>query len=208
MYKTQLKFQKIICFLCVAAAVVLFLYSLGIMTDLYDALYPGVATKVVEDPDNPGGYIFSITNERVPGASMYIYMQTFNQYLVKYAIVYIILAVLLFATSTASRRRYYVSNYVSIGLFTAASIYIPLFAHGYIEEFKAQFQAIDKEALLKLSQTYKSTYTESTLWFDLHYVVFAIMLLVAVALVACCVWKVVLMRDERKLVEEGKKVKA
>lgn len=208
MYKTQLKIQKIVCLLCVVAAVILFLYSLGIMTDLYDALYPGVVTKVVEDPSSPNGHKITITSERVPGASMYIYMQDFNQYLVKYAIVYIIIAVLLFVTNTSSRRKYYISNYVSVGLFTAASIYIPLFAHGYIETFKAKFQAIDKEALLKLSQTYKSTYTESTLWFDLHYVVFAIMFVIAIALVACCVWKLVLMKEEKKLVEEGKKVKA
>ena len=208
MYKTQLKLQKIVCFLCIAAAVVMFLYSLGIMTDLYDALYPGVVTQVVEDPAAPSGHRIEVRSERVEGARMYIDMQSFNQYLVKYAIVYIILAALLFVTNTATRRKYYISSYISIGLFTAASIYIPIWSQPYLAYYKAAFQAIDKEALLKLSQTYKSTYTDSTLWFDLNYAVFAIMIVAAIALVACCVWKLVLMKEEKKLIEDGKKVKA
>lgn len=208
MYKKQLTCQKIVCLLCVVAAVILFLYSLGIMTDLYDALYSALNISVDEDPASATGFAITVRRERVEGASLYVTMQTFNKVFVKYAIVYIILAVLLFVTNTSTRRKYYVSNYAAIGLFTAASVYIPIFAHRYIEIYKASWVAIDKAALLEHSQTYNSIFTESTLWFDLHYVVFVIMGIIAALLVACMVWKLILMKEEKQLVEDGKKVKA
>ncbi len=211
MYKKQMTCQKIVCFLCLVTAVILFLYSLGFVTDLYDALYPGVSTKVVENPDDPGENMFILDRERVPGARLYVDIQEFNQYLVKYAIVYIILAVLLFITNTGNRRKYYVSNYVSIGLFAAGSIYIPVFAARYISYYKQAFIDLittQKEALLNLEKTYKAVYTESTLWFDLFYVVTGLMIASTVLLLACMVWKILLMKEERALVQNGKKVKA
>ena len=39
MYKKQLQFQKIICLLCVIAAAIMFVYSLGVLTEIYDGLY-------------------------------------------------------------------------------------------------------------------------------------------------------------------------
>ena len=39
MYKKQIKLQKAACLFALAASVLLFLYSLGIMTDLYESLY-------------------------------------------------------------------------------------------------------------------------------------------------------------------------
>ncbi len=210
MYKKQLKAQKIVCLVALIVTVILFLYALGLSTDLYDALYPAMRIRVEEDANSPEGYTITATERSVSGAMVYYNIQAFNKVLVNYSIVYIILAALLFVTNTSIRRKYYISNYISIGLFTVASFYIPIFAHSYIEIFKAQWLNVDFAALKEFSETYKSTYTESTLWFDLHYVVFALMIIAALLLVACCVWKILLMKDERKLVEEGKgkKVKA
>ena len=39
MYKRQMKLQKILCLLAIAASALVFIYSLGLMTDLYDSLY-------------------------------------------------------------------------------------------------------------------------------------------------------------------------
>ena len=206
MYKNQMKVQKILCLLAVIVAVVLFLYALGIMTDLYDTLYTTLRIRVEEG--EAGGYSLNVTERSVTGAKVYTNMQPLNQWLVTASIVYILLAVLLFVTNTNVRRRYYIGNYASIGLFTVASIYIAAYAHPYIEAFKGKWLEVDFEALKEYSETYSSTYTESTLWFDLHYVVFALMIITALLLVANAVWKVMLMKEEAKLVEAGKGVKA
>ena len=206
MYKKQMIAQKILCLLAVVVAVILFLYALGIMTDLYDTLYTTLRIRVEEG--EAGGYSLNVTERSVPGAKVYTNMQPFNQWLVMASIVYILLAVLLFVTNTNVRRRYYIGNYVSVGLFTAASIYIAVYAHPYIEAFKARWLAVDFAALKEYSEIYNSTYTESTLWFDLHYGVFALMIIAALLLVANAVWKVMLMKEEAKLVAAGKEAKA
>lgn len=208
MYKKQLKAQKILCLVALVVAVILFLYALGLSTDLYDTLNGALRITAVESKVEGEDYTWSVSERSVPGAMVYFNIQSFNQYLVKYAIVYILLAVLLFVTNTHSRRRYYISNYISVGLFTAASIYIPIFAAPYIRIFKQQWLNVDFEALKTFSETYHSAYTESTLWFDLSTVVFVLMVLAGLLVAACCVWKVLLMREEKRLIDEGKKVKA
>ena len=208
MYKKQLKIQKVVCLLALVVAVILFLYALGIMTDLYDSLYSTLRIRVEEDAYSATGYTVTASERSVSGTMVYFHMQEFNKVLVKYSLVYIVLVALLYVTNTSTRRKYYISNYVSIGLVTAASLYIPIFAHPYIEIFKAQWLKVDFDALRDYSETYGTMYTESTLWFDLHYFVFALMILLAVAMVAMCAWKIVLMREERKLIEQEKKVTA
>ena len=205
MYKNQLKVQKILCLLAVIVAVILFLYSLGIMTDLYDTLY---ATLRIRVEGEDGNYSLSVNERSVAGAKVYTNMQSLDQWLVTASIVYILLAVLLFVTNTNVRRRYYIGNYVSIGLFAAASLYIPIASHGAIEAYKAQWLKVDFEALRQYAEDYNSAYTESTLWFDLHYAVFALMIIAAALLVANAVWKVMLMKEEAELVAAGKGAKA
>lgn len=204
MYKTQMKAQKILCFVALVMAAVLFLYALGIMTDLYDTLYTTLSIRVTED-EVTGGATMTAKEKNVPGAMVYFNMQEFNRVLVIYAIAYIVIAVFLFITNTNTRRRYYISNYIAVGLFAAASLYISFFAHPYIEIFKGQFLQVDFAALKEYSEIFSSRYTESTFLFDVHYAVFGLMILVALLLVACTVWKIMLMKSERKLVEEGGK---
>ena len=51
MYRKQLRFQKLICLLCVIAAAITFVYALGILTDIYDGLSLATDPK---KPDNDG----------------------------------------------------------------------------------------------------------------------------------------------------------
>ncbi len=207
MYKKQLLIQKIVCFFALVVAAILFLYSLGIMTDLYDTLYGTLRISVVADETDPSVHVVKATERSVAGAKVYTDMQEFNRFFLKLAIAYLLVVALMFVTNTSTRRRYYISNYVSIGLYAAMSVYIPIYAHPFIEYYKAKFLQVDFEALKAFSEGRGTKYTESTMWFDLHYFVFALLILAAVLMVAVCVWKVVLMREERKLVQEGEKVK-
>ena len=55
---------------------------------------------------------------------------------------------------------------------------------------------------------WESPYIDSTFWFDAHYAVFGLLTLVTLLLVGNYVWKLSLMRAEKRLIEEGKKVSA
>lgn len=196
MYKKQLTLQKILCLLAIISSAVIFLYALGIMTDLYDTLYSTMR--------NPA----DLTQTDVPGSIVYYNMQGFNAYFLRCSIVLILLSCLLFITNTHVRRRYYIGNYVAIGAFTVANFYVAFDAHRYIELFKARFLAIDFEALRAHADLWKTAYTESTFWFDVHYAVFAFSLLVSVGLVLCAVWKLRLMKEEASLIAKGKETAA
>lgn len=196
MYKKQLTLQKIICFAALAVSALVFLYSLGLMTDLYDSLY-----FAMMDPTNPD-------DTWVPGSQIYYHMQPFNKELLGYAIGLILLACLLFITSTHSRRRYYVGNAVSTGVFTVAGVALSVWGHIRLEAYKAEFLKIDFDSLQFFSEMMDTPYIDSTFWFDAHYVVFGLVLLVCAALVGNFIWKHGLMRAEKRLIEEGKKVSA
>lgn len=192
MYKKQLTLQKILCFLALVSSVVIFLYALGIMTDLYDTLYSTMR--------NPA----DLNQTDVPGSIVYYNMQGWNGYFLHWSIALILLACLLFITNTHIRRRYYIGNYISIAAFAAANIYLAIDSHSYIELFKARWQQVDFEALRAHADLWKTAYTESTFWFDIHYAVFALSVIVSVGLIACTIWKVRLMKEEKQLIAAGK----
>lgn len=191
MYKKQMLFQKLICYLALATGFVVFLYSLGIMTDLYDCLY-----STMMDPSD-------LTYTTVPGSIVYYNMQGFNKAFLSTSIVMLLLACLLFVTQTNNRRKYYIGNYVATGLFVVATLVIVVWAHLQIQEFRAQWLAVDFEALKMHAQMFKQKYTESTFWFDIHYGVFALCLIEVGLLIYNCIWKMNLMKAERELIAKG-----
>ena len=194
MYKKQMTAQKLLCLAAVIVSAIFFLYTLGIMTDLYDSLY-----DTMRNPNN-------VSQTDVPGSIVYYNMQEFNRMFLLLSIGQILLGLLLYLTNTHSRRKYYIGNYVATGLFAAGGVYNAVFAHTYIEIFKAQFLQVDFAALKEHAEMWGTLYTESTFWFDLHYLVFALLLIVCVLLVVNAVWKVRLMKDEAKLIEEGRRI--
>lgn len=194
MYRKQMTVQKIICFAALVICAGVFIYSLGILTDLYDAIYAGNVR-----------YADDAARTKVPGSTIYFEMQDFNRLIVNLSIGMIVLALFLFFTNTHSRRRYYIGNFVSVAVFAAGSTAMSVWAHIKFEFYKAQYLQMDFEALKKHADKMKSLYTESTFWFDAHYVVFGLLMLVAVLLVANAIWKVCLMRNERNLLKEGRK---
>lgn len=193
MYKKQLGFQKFACLFAIVAAAVCFMYSLGIITDIYDSLY---ATMM-----NPN----DLTQTSVPGSIIYYDMQPFNKTYLYYSIGLILLSCLLFLTNTNVRRKYYVGNYVATGLYCAAAAALTFWSHIRISAFKTQYlTTLDFEALKAFSELWGRTYIESTFWLDLHYLVGAVTLVAAALLIVNLIWKVRLMRGEDELLKVGK----
>ena len=208
MYKKQMTAQKVICLLSIIASVVCFVYSLGLMTDLYDSLYPvtdryvTLAQKTVYK-NLPKGEPYPET-----GFGIYKAMQPFNSQLLLASIGLIILSGMLFVTNTATRRKYYIGNYVTSVLNAVASVAVAVWAHVEIMAFRAQYVTIDVEVLKWVLDKLKKPCVVSTFWFDAHYFVLALSVLVAVLLIVNVIWKQSLMKQEKRLIEEGKAVSA
>jgi len=192
MYKKQVKLQKILCLALLAASALIFIYSLGIMTDLYDALY-----STIRSANN-------LDKSTVTGSRVYYDMQDFNKQFLGYSILMILLCLTLFFTNTHSRRKYYIGNYCAIGLVAAGGAAFTVWAHGQIETFKAQFLGINFEELAAHAAKRKTLYTESTFWFDIHYVLFGLLAAGILLLIANAIWKRKLMKDEQALIAAGK----
>lgn len=193
MYRKQMLFQKILCFAALAVSALVFLYALGLMTDLYDGLY-----YTMMDPSNPH-------DTWVTGSWIYYDMQPFNKTLLKVSIGMVLLACLLFITGTHSRRRYYAGNAVATFAYAAAGVSLSVWAHGQIDAFKAQFLEINFEELQFFSELMDTPYIDSTFWFDAHVAVFALVLVMCALLTVNFFLKHSLMRGEKKLIEEGRR---
>lgn len=208
MYKKQMKFQKIVCLLMLVASAIVFIYSLGLLTDMYDSLY-----LTMMDPED-------LSYTMVEGSQIYYEMQgydpatndftnpNFNGMLTMVGIGLILVNLLLYITCTHSRRKYYIGNYVAVGLSAVSSIGASVWAITNILNFKEKFLQIDFEALKEFSKMWNTPYTESTFWFDTVFVVFGILLFVTALLIVNLVLKVIVMKEEQRLIGSRKDVRA
>jgi hypothetical protein len=191
MYKKQMTLQRITSYLLLVAAALVFVYSLGIMTDLYDSLY----------------YISSIketSKNYVEGSMIYHEMQPFNRQLTAAGIVLILSALSLFVFRTHDRRKYYIANYITIGINALLNIAVSVWALINVFAYKTQYLQIDFEKLQTVAARYDVTFNQSTFWFDASIAVFGFVFLATALSIANLVFKVILMRAEKKLIEEGK----
>lgn len=181
-----------------AMSAIVFLYSLGIMTDLYDTLY-----YTMPNPNN-------IYNSKVSGSAIYYEMQPFNALFTNLSVGLILVTLILFITSTHSRRKYYIGNYIAVGITSAYNIFISVWTLYHVAFFKARFLLIDFAALKEFweDRDQPQVYTDSTFWFDISYVVFGLLLLATVLLIVNTILKVNLMKEEKRLIGSRKDVKA
>lgn len=198
MYKKQLIFQKIVCMAMLAMSAIVFLYSLGIMTDIYDMLY-----YTMPNPNN-------IDNSKVLGSRIYYDMQPFNTIFTNLSIGLILVTLILFITCTHSRRKYYIGNYIAVGLSTVCNIGISAWTLYHIAYYKARYLQIDFAALKEFWENRKQpqVYSDSTFWFDISYLIFGLLLFVTVLLIVNTILKINLMKEEQRLIGSRKDVKA
>ena len=192
MYKKQMKFQKLICYALLVVSALVFVYSLGLVTDLYDAFY-----GTMRDSNN-------IYNTKVEGSWIFYEIQPFNKNLTTASLILIGCSVILFMSNTHSRRKYYLANYVAVGISSVANIAVAIWSAINVAKFRNQFlTTVDFEALKEYSEKWDSYYTESTFWFDIGFVVSAILIVVTALNIYNLVWKIKLMKEEAKLIKEG-----
>ena len=196
MYKKQMTFQKIVCMLVLIASALVFVYSLGISTDLYDAL-----SRTILYPD------YDLDYTSVEGSRVYYDMFEFNSNFTKAGIGLILVTLVLFVTNTHARRKYYIGNYIAVGLSTVANIVMTLWCVPQIMAYKAQYQNnVDFEALEAFSKDWGTIYIgpEDTFWFDVSYVVFGVLLLTSCLLVVNVILKVIVMKAEKSAIGSRK----
>lgn len=217
MFKAQMKFQKVVAFVTLIAAVVSFVYALGFITTLHGTLF-----YTLPDPDDH-------TLSKVEGTQFYYELQSnvtyeeiktevdgkvvtqtvkhkdigYNDKLVMVGIGLIIVSLVLFLTNTHVRRKYYIGNYIATGLVAVANIGAAAWLMRESAYFMGKFMEIDFEALKEFCEFWKYPYNDSTLCFTLGYALSGLLVLVAALAVANLIWKISLMKRENKLLGKG-----
>lgn len=198
MYKLQMKFQRIISYLCLAATALTFFYSLGVSTDTY-FLYKVVAIK-----------------DTFKGVEMFYAMQPFNKEFTTYSILLVLLAVSCLVFNNHVRRRYYVANYCTIAISSAANIGVSIWGLINVFYYKDMFLAVDFTELTDLLKRAPASVfirngldpenlagPYSTFWFDISAVVFGVLIFASILNIANMIFKTVLMKKEKQLLAKG-----
>jgi len=204
MYKKQMILQRIVCFIVLIAAALVFVYSLGLLTDMYEMKFDYHAERYYKN----GMTEEALAKVKVAGSEIYYDMQQFNSELTVAGLVLIILAVSQYVFQNQNRRKYYIANYITVGANALGAIYYSWWGLSNILSYKAKYLTIDFAELQKLNERYGFTYTESTFWFDASKFVFGFVLVAMVLNLLNLVWKICLMNNEKKLVQAGKEGKA
>lgn len=192
--KTQIKFQKILALVTLITAALTFIYALI----FFSGNLSGDGLMFYLGRNEVDGYYTGADGFLLPA-------QTFVGTLIGLGIAFIIVAAAQYLTATASRRNYYVSNYVSSGLAILTGAVIALFGIIYLSILVSEFYAIDWAELQELIEGLKATHnpykevTQSPAMFILGYVMFMIVLADAAAWALNLVWKIKLMRGEKEL---------
>ena len=189
-------FQRIVCMAVLVTSALVFVYSLGLLTDLYDSLY-----LTIRDPAN-------LEMTTVQGSRIFYDMQSFNSELTKVGIGLILVSLVLFVMNTHSRRKYYIGNFVAVALSVVCNVAATVWAVIEISGYRAKFLQMDFEALKAHAEMWKTLYTESTFWFDAGYMVFGLLMIATVLLVVNLILKLNVMKDEKRLIGSRKEVEA
>ena len=210
--KTQMKFQKYLCLvMLILGALSLayaFFYLSGSMAELGQNKEPILGSTEQ----------FKSLFEAAEGKydyKLYELIQPFNNTLMYCGIVMVLLAVVLYVTACNKRRNYYITNYVAIGACAGTNIVMSIVLMALNASWRSKFLNVDFDAWYAVNKDYLSPgmealrdsyhYSESTLWFDLGFVVYALIIVASVLLVLNLVWKILLMRGEKKLLNGGSK---
>ncbi len=195
MYKRQMKAQKILSYLLIAVAVILFIATIGMSTDLYEILYP------CYDPEYPDSI-------DVEGATLYYEIQDFNKLAVRLAIVLIVVSLLIFISCSHTRRKYYLFNYIATGVIAAVFIAISTYIMVGVLNYKTRFLTEVNFDQLKTfaegaGKNYGAIYSKSTFWLDFNIFGCVLVIVSAVLAVLNAVWKFILERNEKMLLNQG-----
>ena len=137
-------------------------------------------------------------------------IQPFNNVLMYCGIAMILLAVLLYVTACNSRRNYYVTNYIATGACACGNIVMSIVLMAINASWRSKFLKVDFDSwkvwydeMIAYGGDVK--YSSSTLWFDLGFVVYSLVIVASIVLILNLVWKILLMQGEKKLLNAPNK---
>lgn len=151
--------------------------------------------------------------------NLYSYSQKVNDTLIILSIALLLIVVTLYVTATNTRRNYYVTNYVSLGLvitytvvFAVILMVICVKAIGYANEidyakWKEFYEASTSDRYGNVSYFNPRNYSENKATLIIGIVLAGLLITEAVAWILNLIWKIKLMQGERALLANGAEIR-
>ncbi len=191
--KTQMRFQKILMLVSMIVAALCVVFALIFCSGTLFQMQNSAIYNVLRD------------REYVDGArDLYNSSQGVSNTVLILGIVMILVIALNYVMGTAKRRKYYVTNYVSIGIAIAYQIALAVVVFVLVFNCQNILATID---LAKAEKLYNSilpdgwSYSDWT--FGVGYALCGVLIVNALVFVLNLVWKIKLMQGEKKLLEGG-----
>jgi len=227
----QMKFQKWVVIGAFIMAVMTFVFAYAVFATPFYPL------------SSLGGQFFELKNLLDPsevlfydqvGYNFFNDIQPFNRQLATFSLVFIVLSLVLFISVSHKRRRYYVFNYVSTGVYAVSGVAYGVYSivnlihwsgvfnkinfSGAIAAAEAEIEEISSypiesianmaEPLQLQLESFKADVPQKTAVFMIGIVVFSLIIVAAALLVFNCVWKMKIMKAEDiKFAEEDERIR-
>ena len=189
--KTQMRFQKILIIVSVVIAALSVLYAWIFCS--------GVFAQIAQ--------VYTAAPEVT---ELHNAAQAFTELFQVLGVVYVLCIVLLFIMGCHSRRKYYITNYIAIGIAVAYMLVYSILLIVNLANVAGLLSSTDltgaQAAYSGISHFDESMFGEfqTTSWtIPVGYVLVAIVLLDAVAICLNLLWKIKLMQGEKKLLENS-----
>jgi uncharacterized membrane protein HdeD (DUF308 family) len=136
----------------------------------------------------------------VKGSEIYFLVQDFNKLLFVCSILFIISGISMLVFFTHTRRKYYLSNYITSILFSIIAVVLAIIIIVNVVNFRIEYLKVDFEQYYKNTQDFPNyRYVKSTFYFDLGIVLGVLMLIEAVLVVVNLIFKTKMMKKEEKM---------
>ncbi len=199
-----MKFQKILCLVTLIIGALAFVYACSFMTGDLAALY-GFQTTKTSLPKRVWG------EDPIGADSVYPFASAMNGVLVTLGVVLIIAAIIPYIAANNRRRNYYVTNYVASIACAALYLILAIVGIAIVSSVFASFNNDIKwdayeqigAILDDAGEPRYGACVRTNVMFALGYVMYAIVILNAVAIVLNLIWKIKLMQGEKALLANG-----
>lgn len=195
--KTQMRFQKIL---------MLVSLIIGALSIVYALIFcSGTFMQIAQIRDNDS----DTASPRATGAkAIYESTQAFSDLFLILGIVLVVVAVVLYIAACQKRRKYYVTNYVAIGIAVAYQLVYAILLLINLVNVQGVYDGVD---LVNCKFWYEDSFLEpsfgkwstNTWTISLGYAMAALVIVDMVALILNLVWKIKLMQGEKKLLQSG-----
>lgn len=193
--KAQMRFQKILSLITLIVAAIVIVFALAFCSGSLEFVryYENRVDSFLGDDL---AYYLNLSAQDV-SQTMFIV-----------GIVFLLVTVTLYITASNKRRKYYITNYISVGAVALMAIITAIIGFMLLSTCANDFYAIDWEALsahVKANplQFPAKPFSSSAVPLIMGYVVCAIVLVNAVFVVLNLVWKILLMKGEKKLLAQS-----